>query len=256
MTDALPALPAAAMAEVDRLMLDGLGIGTLQLMESAGHAIAAFVRESCLPGGVSGSRILALAGSGGNGGDALVAARWLAAWGASPTVALTKAPEAYAGAAAHQLATVERMGLPILAANAGDPLPDADLILDGLLGFSATGNPRGVVATLIEAANAHPAPVLAIDLPSGLDATSGAIGEPCIRAAWTLTLVLPKTGLLVPGAEAVCGAIAAADIGVPAAILRRAGAAVAVSPFADSWFRPLAEGHQLRRDIDGRAAGS
>lgn len=238
MTDALPALPAAAMAEVDRLMLDELGIDTLQLMETAGHAIAAFARERCLPGGVIGRRILALAGSGGNGGDALVAARWLAAWGASPAVALTKAPEAYAGAAAHQLATVQRMGIPLLGAS--DPLPDVDLILDGLLGFSATGNPRGAAAALIEAANAHPAPVLAIDLPSGLDATAGAIGEPCIRATWTLTLALPKTGLLAPGAAAVCGTMAAADIGVPAAILRRAGATVTVSPFAESWFRPLA----------------
>lgn len=234
----IPALPAAAMAEVDRLMLDELGIGTLQLMETAGHAIATFARATCLPGRVAGRRILALAGSGGNGGDALVAARWLAAWGASPAVALTKAADAYTGAAAHQLATVERMGIPVL--NAGDALPDADLILDGLLGFSATGSPRGTVATLIEAANAHPTPVLAIDLPSGLDATSGAIGVPCVQAAWTLTLALPKTGLLVPGAEAVCGAITVADIGVPVEILRRAGASLDASPFAEAWFRPLA----------------
>ncbi|MGN6032545.1 MAG: NAD(P)H-hydrate epimerase [Thermomicrobiales bacterium] len=236
---ALPALPAAAMAEVDRLMLDDLGVGTLQLMETAGHAIAAFARERCLPDGVAGTRVLALAGSGGNGGDALVAARWLAAWGAVSTVVLTKAPEAVAGAAAHQLATVQRMGIPILTAD--DPLPDAGLILDGLLGFSAAGNqpPRGAVATLIEGANAHPAPVLAIDLPSGLDATTGAIGLPCIRARWTVTLVLPKTGLLVPGAEAVCGAVAVADIGVPVEILRRAGAVLDASPFAEAWFRSL-----------------
>lgn len=233
----IPALPAAAMAEVDRLMMDDLGVGTLQLMETAGHAIAAFARERCLPGGVAGTRVLALAGSGGNGGDALVAARWLAAWGAAPTVALTKVPEAYTGAAAHQLVTAQRMGIPILATD--DALPDADLILDGLLGFSAAGNPRGAVATLIDAANAHAAPILAIDLPSGLDATTGAIGLPCVRATWTLTLALPKTGLLVPGAAAVCGAIAVADIGVPVEVLRRAGAVLDASPFAEAWFRSL-----------------
>lgn len=239
MTDALPALPAAAMAEVDRLMLDQLGIGTLQLMETAGHAIAAFARERCLPDGVAGARIIALAGSGGNGGDALVAARWLAAWGAHPVVVLTRPAETYSGAAAHQLTTVLRMGIPVLPADA--PLPGADLILDGLLGFSATGNPRGTAASLIVAANAHPAPILAIDLPSGLEASRGTIGDPCIVARWTLTLALPKTGLLPPGAEVVCGAITVADIGVPPDILREAGAEVPGSPFAESWFRPIGD---------------
>ncbi|MGC4107420.1 MAG: NAD(P)H-hydrate epimerase [Thermomicrobiales bacterium] len=237
MNAAITALSAAAMAEVDRLMLEELGVGTVQLMETAGHAIATFARERCLSDGVAGARIVALAGSGGNGGDALVAARWLAAWGACPSIVLTKPAEAYTGAAAHQLATVQRMGIPLLAVN--DPLPDADLMLDGLLGFSAAGNPRGAVATLIAVANAHPAPILAIDLPSGLDATTGAIGVPCIQATWTLTLVLPKTGLLAPGADAACGEITVADIGVPVEILRRAGATLDVSPFAEGWFRAL-----------------
>ncbi|MGB3328666.1 MAG: NAD(P)H-hydrate epimerase, partial [Thermomicrobiales bacterium] len=70
MSAPIPALPAAAMAEVDRLMLDELGVGTLQLMETAGHAIATFARETCMRGDVGGKRILALAGRGGNGGDA------------------------------------------------------------------------------------------------------------------------------------------------------------------------------------------
>ncbi|MGC4189779.1 MAG: NAD(P)H-hydrate epimerase [Thermomicrobiales bacterium] len=237
MTEPIPVLPSAAMAEVDRLMLDELGVDTLQLMETAGHAIATFVRETCLSSGVVGKRILALAGSGGNGGDALVAARWLAAWDASPCVVLTKTPEAYAGAAAHQLATVQRMGIPILTVD--DPLPATDLILDGLLGFSAAGNPHGSVAMAIEAANGHPAPILAIDLPSGLDATTGVIGVPCVQARWTLTLALPKTGLLVPGAAAVCGAVTVADIGVPVEILRQAGASLDRSPFVDGWFRTV-----------------
>ncbi|MGB3329792.1 MAG: NAD(P)H-hydrate epimerase, partial [Thermomicrobiales bacterium] len=138
--------------------------------------------------------------------------------------------------------------------DAGDPLPGADLILDGLLGFSAAGDPRGAVAVAIRAANAHPAPILAIDLPSGLDATTGAIGVPCVQATWTVTLALPKTGLRAPGAAAVCGAITVADIGVPADILRRAGAPVEASPFATAWFRPL-DGdvavHRERRGDEG-----
>ena len=222
----IPAVSADEMAEVDRLMLDDLGVEPLQLMESAGFAIADFCRQHLLAGGPTGARILALAGSGGNGGDAMVAARWLAGWGALPTVVLSKPASDYAGIAAHQLATVQRMGLPILDPAGGEEqsLPPADLILDGLLGFSAHGDPRGLVGTLIEAANAHGAPVLAIDQPSGLDATTGAIGTPCIRAETTLTLALPKSGLGTVHAAAVTGAIWVADIGVPTTILRRAGA--------------------------------
>ena len=221
----IPVISASAMAEVDRLMLDALGVEPLQLMESAGFAIADFCRQHLLTGGPTAARILALTGTGGNGGDAMVAARWLAAWGALPTVVLSKPASAYAGIAAHQLATVQKMGIPIVDPAGGEEqrLPPADLILDGLLGFSAHGNPRSQVGTLIDAANAHRAPVLAIDQPSGLDATTGAIGTPCIRAETTLTLALPKTALGTVHAAAVTGAIWVADIGVPTAILRQAG---------------------------------
>lgn len=244
----IPAISASAMAEVDRLMLDDLGVEPLQLMESAGFAIADFCRMHLLAGGVPGARILALAGTGGNGGDAMVAARWLAVWGAAPTVVLSKPAPDYAGIAAHQLATVQRMGLPILDPAGGDEqsLPPANLILDGLLGFSARGNPRGQAGTLIEVANAHGAPVLAIDQPSGLDATTGAIGTPCIRAETTLTLALPKTGLGTVHAAAVTGAIWVADIGVPTAILRQAGADLDRPLFATERFLEwTAEGRPL-----------
>ena len=117
------------------------------------------------------------------------------------------------------------MGIPLTspATTAPVALPPASLIVDALLGFGLSGPPTGVSAGLIAAANAHPAPVLAVDLPSGLDAASGVPYTPCIVAAATLTLALPKTGLLAPTARAVTGEVAVADIGIPAPVYARVG---------------------------------
>jgi NAD(P)H-hydrate epimerase len=226
----LPAIPGDAMATIDRTMMDEVGVDTLQLMEMAGFAVADMVRRHCGLDLASRPRILALAGTGGNGGDALVAARLLHAWGARTTVALSRPRAGISGIAAHHLATLDRLGIEVHEPPA-ETLPSARLILDGLLGFSLRGDPRGEAARLIDLANAHPAPILAIDLPSGLDATTGAAGSPTIHAAWTVTLALPKTGL-VTADRALTGDLWLADIGVPPEIYERIGVTVPGDVFA------------------------
>ncbi|MDQ3539305.1 MAG: NAD(P)H-hydrate epimerase [Chloroflexota bacterium] len=234
------AITAEQMADLDRIMLDELGIAPLQLMEIAGHAVATFTRDRLLDGDASGKRVLALAGNGGNGGDALVAARLLTAWGAMVTIVIARPPDVHSGLAAHQLDIARRWGISVQTADddtALDPAgAAADLILDGLLGFSLHGDPRGATATLIERANAHDAPTLAIDLPSGLEATTGVIRTPCIRARTTLTLAMTKTGLLTPGARTVLGDLWVADIGVPPVAFGRVGLSFASAPFATGAF--------------------
>lgn len=217
----IPVVTGEQMAEVDRIMIRELGVDVLQLMEVAGRAVAAFARDRMLGGDARGKRVLILCGTGGNGGDGMVAARFLHAWGAAVEVWLSQRPDPNRGVAAHQLAILERMGLPIAEAAPNPALPEADLVIDALLGFSLAGPPAGAAAALIRAANAHPAPVLAVDLPSGLLATAGTPLEPCIRAAATLTLALPKSGLRAPAATAVAGEIFVADIGVPPEVYRR-----------------------------------
>jgi NAD(P)H-hydrate epimerase len=226
--DLFPALTAAQMAEVDRVMVEELGLDVLQVMELAGRAVAAFARSRFLAGDPRGRRVLVLAGPGGNGGDGLVAARLLHGWGAAVEVVLSHPPAAVRGAAAHNLAVLERIGLHPAPppADAKPVLSPADLVVDALLGFGLAGPPRGSSAALIRAANAHPAPVLAVDLPSGLDATAGTPHDPCVRAEATLTLALPKTGLLVPAARPHVGELHVADIGVPEAAYARLGLAV------------------------------
>jgi NAD(P)H-hydrate epimerase len=224
----VPALTPEQMARVDRVMAEELGVDVLQLMELAGQAVAAFARERFL-GAARGKRVAVLAGSGGNGGDGMVAARLLHAWGALPTVVLSHEPPALRGAAAHQLRSLTALGLPVLpppAAEQPGALPDADLVIDALLGFGLSGPPSGASARLIAAANVHPAPVLAVDLPSGLDARSGQPYDPCLRADATLTLALPKTGLLAAAARPFVGDLFVADIGVPPAAYARLGVSV------------------------------
>jgi NAD(P)H-hydrate epimerase len=219
------------MSRVDRIMVDELGVEVLQLMEVAGQAVASWARQRFLRGTARGKTVLVLAGSGGNGGDGMVAARFLHGWGAHPAVWLGHDADTLRGAAAHQLRSLIALGLPIHSPpqpgqeHSGD-LPAADLILDALLGFGLSGPPSGPAARLIAAANAHPAPILAVDLPSGLDARTGDPYDPCIRADATLTLALPKTGLLAPAARPVIGDLAVADIGIPSEVYARVGAHV------------------------------
>lgn len=217
------------MAEIDRLMMEQIGVNTFQLMELAGYAAADAVRRrSDLP---RPAMIVALAGTGGNGGDAMVAARLLAGWGHRCTVILSRPRSDFGGIAAHQLASLEALGIPVIEPAMVESLPVANLIIDGLLGFSLRGNPQGEVARLIELANASPSPVVAIDVPSGLNADTGEVGDPHIQADQTLTLALPKTGLLAADAS-VTGEIIVGDIGVSPAIYGMIGVQVSSDIFA------------------------
>jgi NAD(P)H-hydrate epimerase len=247
-----PSVTPDQMAQVDRIMSADFGVDVLQLMELAGQAVACWTRERFLDGVAHGKEVLILAGGGGNGGDGMVAARLLHAWGANVTVWLSHSPDALRGAAAHQARSLTALGVPLVdgtedggrKTEGGEALviPPADLIVDGLLGFGLSGPPTGAAARLIAAANAQPAPILAIDLPSGLDARCGEPYDPCIRATATLTLALPKTGLLAPAARPFVGDLAVADIGVPPSAYARVGVEVGYLFSEESIVRVMGDG--------------
>ncbi|MBI1220402.1 MAG: NAD(P)H-hydrate epimerase [Rhodobacteraceae bacterium] len=218
-----PAIDAAGMAEVDRLMIEDYGIETAQMMENAGRALATLAWKGFLARGKL-RRVTILAGSGGNGGGALTAARRLACWGADLAIVLAQDTSAMAPVSTKQLRILERMGLrPV-------PFPPsgADLIVDGLIGYSLHGAPRGRAAELIDLANASPTPVLSLDVPSGFDATSGQDLRPSIQATATLTLALPKAGL---ASCAATGDLYLADISVPPDLYRRLAPPLKVGRF-------------------------
>jgi NAD(P)H-hydrate epimerase len=208
--EAVPALTTDQMREVDRIMIEELHIELTQMMENAGRGLADLAMRRFAP-----ASVVVLAGLGGNGGGGLVAARHLANRDAAVSVVASSADHEMTPAAAHQLDIVRRMGLDVTA----DPSP-AKLVVDALIGYSLRGDPVGRVAELIEWANAANAPVLALDVPSGLDATTGGAANPSVAATATLTLALPKLGLL--SAQQV-GELYLADISVPSVVYERMG---------------------------------
>ena len=206
---AVPALTTEQMRAVDHVMVEDLHIELVQMMENAGRSLAELAIIRFSPGSLT-----ILAGPGGNGGGGLVAARHLANRGCQVQVVLTE-PGHLTPVPAHQADILARMGVTIASRPA-----TADLIIDAMIGYSLRGDPAGAAAQLITWANDQAAPVLALDTPSGLDLTTGTAATPAVWAAATLTLALPKVGLLdAPNV----GELYLADISVPPLVYQRMG---------------------------------
>jgi NAD(P)H-hydrate epimerase len=197
---AVSAVTAAQMREVDRMMVEDIGVGLVQMMENAGRSLAALAIARFAPLSVT-----VLAGSGNNGGGGLVAARHLVNRGVAVTV-VTAAEFPVGSVTESQLRAAKACGV-MLARD----LVAGDLVIDALVGYGLSPF-RGRTAKLAGWAAAQDSPVLALDNPTGLDATTGISAPGAIRAAATLTLALPKTGL-VRAPE--IGELYLADISVP-----------------------------------------
>ncbi len=230
----LPWLTVEQMVEVDRAMVEDYEILLVQMMEQAGRHLAHLARERFLAGDAGNGRVVVMAGPGGNGGGALVCARRLAAWGADVSVFIATPDARFADVPRHQLRTVRHLGLDVR--DTGDlPHTSPTLIVDGIIGYSLRGAPRDRAAELIRWANRSGSPVLSLDVPSGLDATTGAGLDPVIKATATMTLALPKQGLRNGAAPSLTGELYLADIGVPPQLYSRPPLGLAVpSLFARS----------------------
>jgi len=207
------------MVEVDRLMIEDYGIGLVQMMENAGRGLATLTRR-LLGGDVSGRKIAVLCGSGNNGGGGMVAARHLHNWGAEIAVRAVFNLERLKNIPAHQWDILRKIGVRELTK---ERLDQFEIILDAIIGYGLSGDPHGLAADWIELANRSKIPILSLDAPTGLDTTNGVPGDPCISAAATMTLALPKTGLLKPAAKSVIGELYLADISVPPELYQRMG---------------------------------
>lgn len=217
----VPYLTTDQMIEVDRAMMEDYHIDLVRMMENAGRNLAHITRERFLGGDPRTRRVVVLAGTGGNGGGALVAARRLHNYGAVVSVVVTKPIDEFTPVPGQQLDLLHRVGLTVGSAADVESAGEPDVILDGLIGYSLQGAPRGDAATLIRWANEQAAPVLSLDAPSGIDTTTGTVFEPAIQAAATMTLALPKEGLRAPSVETHVGELYLADISVPPDLYRR-----------------------------------
>jgi NAD(P)H-hydrate epimerase len=211
----IPFLTTQQMIEVDRAMMEDYKIELIQMMENAGRNLAHLSRIRFLKNNPVGKQIVVLAGTGGNGGGALVAARRLSNWGANITVIISQPPQKFTTIPGHQLDILKRMNIPVYPSSQINRVQNPVVIIDGLIGYSLHGSPRGPVAELINWANQQSSAILSLDVPSGIDATSGTIFDPAIKATVTMTLALPKQGLQFPDVKEMVGELYAADISVP-----------------------------------------
>jgi len=225
----IPTLTKAEMREVDRLMVEEYGISLEQMMEQAGRnlsdlAVAWLETHSDRQPPYD---LVIVCGTGNNGGGGMTAARYLSNRGHKVTVILAGEPRRLKPVPKKRWQTLHHC--PVKAIADWDPayqtvFTKADLIIDAILGYGITGEPRGVVVrvmeNLIQVANPH---IIALDVPSGLNPDSGEPYDLCITAAATMTLALPKVGLTAPTAKPYVGELYLADIGVPPQLYRRLG---------------------------------
>jgi NAD(P)H-hydrate epimerase len=212
----VPAVTADQMREVDRIAVEEFGLGILQMMENAGRSLAENVMD--MLDGVR-SEVAILAGSGGNGGGGLCCARHLHNRGFKVWVVLDRDPSMLREAAANQLNILQAAGLqPADPTKASELMRRSQIVVDALIGYSLRGAPQGKAAELIDLCKQHAARVLSLDVPSGLDATTGAAPGLVVRPERTLTLALPKTGL-----TNIEGELCLADIGIPPEVTHRLG---------------------------------
>jgi NAD(P)H-hydrate epimerase len=198
-----------------------LGLPTLVLMENAGRGAAEWLRPK-----VGGGRVVVACGPGNNGGDGGVVARHLDNAGVAVRVVWFARPDKITGDAAIQREVLARSGNDqetwegeVDAARLDALFAGADWIVDGLLGTGLSRPVEGPLKGVIEAINRAGKPVLALDLPSGLDADSGRPLGAAVRATATATFVAPKLGFTQPGAAAFTGEVVVVDIGVPRRLL-------------------------------------
>jgi len=204
-----PLYDAQAMRAIDRWAIEERGVASLELMEQAGAGLAAAATAMAPEG-----RIVVVAGKGNNGGDGLVAARALRGDGREVEVLLVGEPGDLSRDAAVML---ERLGEPApVGLSAGEGIPaDASLVIDALLGTGASGEPRGAVAAAIEAIRNSGVEVLAADVPSGVDASTGETAGLAVVASTTATFHAAKLGLWIEPGRSCAGDVRVIEIGIP-----------------------------------------
>ena len=217
----LPPLRRDQVRDIDRRTIEELGLPGVVLMENAGRSVALWLREL----GVKGP-VVVCCGRGNNGGDGIVVARHLDAWGIAVHLIFVTDPSELRGDAAINFAVADRASIPwsgpdpeLNSEETAALLQEAEWVIDALLGTGARGALRGTMPRAIENLNRSPARKLAIDLPSGLDCDSGEPLGPTVCADYTATFVALKAGFTNPASRQYTGEVRVFDIGVPRVVL-------------------------------------
>lgn len=228
----VPGVTEDQMREADRIAVEEFGLGILQMMENAGRSLALNVMDMF---GSSTGEVTVLAGSGGNGGGGICCARHLTNHGFKVHLVLDRDPQQLGGSTRHQFNIIRKVGLRPEGEgpnDAGRFIRRSQIVVDALIGYSLKSSPKGRTAELISLCNEHAANVLSLDLPSGMDATTGEAPGVVVYPTRTLTLALPKIGL-----HQVDGDLYLADIGIPPEVYQSLG--ISFEPFFNGryWIR-------------------
>ncbi len=219
---------AAEMRALDRRAIDDYGLPGVVLMENAGRAAFAAIRR--WRGRLAGQSALVLVGPGNNGGDGLVIARYLSQAGCRVEIVLLARPADLRGETASNWLIVKRLALPVRELTDEGQVDEAlaglmrvDFVVDALLGTGLTRPVSGRFKAVIERLNQAGRPVVAVDMPSGLDSDSGRVLGGCLRAELTVTFALAKRGQVVTPGRGYVGRLEVVDIGIPEAAVRESG---------------------------------
>jgi NAD(P)H-hydrate epimerase len=203
------AITAEEMKKVDDLAVGKYGVLLEEMMELAGFHLASLARKS-LNGSKQNKKIVLLAGKGNNGGGGLIAIRHLRNWGMKTAVILSQEKGLNETVTA-RLQTLKALDEHIKCFNEkmvlSRMIKEFDLVIDALIGYSLNGDPRYPLSKIIKQANASKTPILSLDLPSGLDATTGSSFNPCIVAKKNFNLSLTEEGVAVKRSTKFCRGI-------------------------------------------------
>lgn len=250
----IPILSRAQVRAYDAHAIEERRVPGVILMENAGRGAAEAIvaRLAASPGGLAGARVVVVAGTGNNGGDGFVVARHLAARGVATSVVLCGRADRVAGdARINHDAWIELGGactpLPIGTARSmiDAELADATLVVDALFGTGLDRAIEGTFADAVAAMNEAPAEVIALDLPSGLDADTGAVLGVAVEAVATITFAHRKLGLVTPRGAELAGPTVVSSLGLPdARVLDAVGVAAWGVDGGDvaRWLRPRRAG--------------
>jgi NAD(P)H-hydrate epimerase len=220
------------MRDVQRLAQEEFGMDLVQITENAGRA-AAVLALAMLGGKGRGQRVVILCGGGNTGAAGLATARHLSNWGFRVDPIISGVEEEASFLARRQIQVLRLAGILEPAdmesseITVEDQLANADLVIDALVGYGLAGPPQGIASAVTQLALQAGRPTLSLDVPTGVNATTGEVSIPAIRATTTLLLDLPKRGVQEPGARAHVGEIFLADLGIPAAVPERLGIHIA-----------------------------
>ncbi len=226
----IPSISTEQMRIVDDLMINKYGIELIQMMENAGANLAELAINLMKKNSDNRNpkNIVVACGLGNNGGGGMVAARHLSNRGFNVTVVLTGAESKLKSIPLKQWNILKKLPVRMIIANSSDTLGvfnKADLIIDAIIGYGMHGELKGIPAHVIhEILNTQIQNVLSLDAPSGLNTTTGDFNEElCIKAYATMTLALPKTGLVQDNAKECVGRLYVADISVPPDLYKEIG---------------------------------